>query len=293
MKRMRELSDLQFALILSLPVLVFLLALVIYPIGYSIWLSTQKTTFLGGLKFHAVGFGNYIAALSEPSFWNSVKVSMRFLIESLVLTMVIGVMMALILNCEFKLSGLIRSISIIPWAISAYATGILFKYLLRGKSGFLTFLSYILGFDQTVDMLNKNTVVESLALGNAWNMAPLVAFFVLAGLQTIPTGLYDLAKIDKFNAFERFRHVTLPHIRYTLFVFTNIVVVLSLKAFDYIYVQTGGGPGTTSATLTYQIYKESFVSMNLGYGAALSFYLLIIIIVTTLLLYVFWGRKEA
>ena len=293
MRRMRELSDLQFAVILTLPVLIFLLALVVYPIGYSIWLSAHKTTFLGGLKFHSVGLDNYIGAISSDSFWNGVWVSMRFMIESLVLTMTIGLGIALILNYPFKLSGLIRSVSILPWAISAYATGILFKYLLRGKSGFLTFVSYGLGFDQVIDMLNRNTVVESLALGNAWNMAPLVAFFVLAGLQTIPSRLYDLAKIDEFNVFERFYHVTFPHIRYTLFVFTNIVIVLSLKTFDYIYVQTGGGPGETSATLTYQIYKESFLSMNLGYGAAISFYLLLIIVVTTLLLYVVWGRKES
>ena len=74
MKRMRELSDLQFALILSLPVLVFLLTLVIYPLGYSIWLSTRKNNFSGGLKFHESGFDNYIFALSAPSFWNSLKV---------------------------------------------------------------------------------------------------------------------------------------------------------------------------------------------------------------------------
>ena len=68
---------------------------------------------------------------------------------------------------------------------------------------------------------------------------------------------------------------------------------MSLKAFDYIYVQTGGGPGTSSAALTYQIYKESFLNMNIGYGAALSFYLLVVIIVTTLFLYFIWGRKES
>jgi multiple sugar transport system permease protein len=75
-------------------------------------------------------------------------------------------------------------------------------------------------------------------------------------------------------------------------VFTNIVAVLSLKAFDYIYVQTGGGPGTASAALTYEIYKQSFLDLNLGYGAALSLYLLLLIILTTLLLYFVWGRRE-
>ena len=161
MRRMRELSDLQFAVVLTLPVLLFLLALVVYPLGYAIWLSAQKTTFLGGLKFHVVGLENYIRAITSDSFWNSVWVSMRFMIESLVLTMTIGLVIALILNYQFRFSGLIRSASILPWAISAYATGILFKYLLRGKSSFLTFLSFGLGFDQVIDMLNKNEMKKT------------------------------------------------------------------------------------------------------------------------------------
>jgi multiple sugar transport system permease protein len=292
MRRMRELTDFQFALILTLPILAFLLALVLYPLGYAMWLSFQKTTFLGGLKFHFIGLQNYSAALSSADFWNSVVVSLRFTMESLILTMAIGLGIALILNQSFPGKGIVRSLSILPWAISAYATGILFKYLLRGKSSILTALSYAFGFNVVIDLLDQHTVVESLALGNAWNMAPLVAFFLLANMQTIPSSLYDLAKIDKMSLFQQFRYVTLPHIRFTLFVFTNVVLVLSLKAFDYVYVQTGGGPGTASATMTYQIYKESYISLNLGYGSALSFYLLFIIIVLTLLLYVVWGRKE-
>lgn len=292
MRRMRELTDLQFALILTLPVIVFLLALVVYPLGYALWLSFQNVTFFGGIKITFVGLANYIDALYSPAFWHGLVVSLRFTIESLILTMAISLAMALILNQQFRHSGLIRALSILPWAVSRYATGILFKYALRGKSGILTALSFILGLDQTVDMLNYNVVVESLAIGNAWNLAPLVGFFLLATMDTIPSRLYDLARIDNLGALERFWHVTLPHIRYTLFVFVNIVAVLSLKTFDYIYVQTGGGPGNASAVLTYEIYKESFLNLNLGYGAALSFFLLALIFITTMLLYIVWGRKE-
>lgn len=290
--RMKELTNLQFAVVLTLPIIVFLLTLVAYPLGYLIWLSTQEVTFFRGLKFSSVGLGNYAKVLSMPAFWHSLGVSIRFTAESLVLTMTIGLAIALILNQTYYFSGLVRSLAILPWAVSRYATGILFKYFFRGKSGLMTFLAYTVGIEKSVDMLNKDTVIEALAIGNSWNLAPLVGFFILASMQSIPTRLYDLAKIDNMGVFEQFWHVTLPHIRYTLFVFVNIVLVLSLKTFDYIYVQTGGGPGTSSATLTYQIYKESFINMNIGYGAALSFYLLIVIIITTLFLYFVWGRKE-
>lgn len=289
---MKGLTDLEFAVVLTLPTIAFLLTLVAYPLGYSIWLSTQKVTFFGGLKFSSVGLGNYAKALSTPDFWHSLGVSMRFMAESLVLTMAIGLAIALILNQTYRFGGLVRSLVILPWGVSLYATGILFKYFLRGKSGFLTALAYAVGIEKSVDMLNKNIVVESLAIGNSWNLAPLVGFFIFASMQSIPKGLYALAKIDNMGVLKQFWHVTLPHIRYTLFVFVNIIAVLSLRTFDIIYVQTGGGPGISSAALTYQIYKESFLSMNIGYGAALSFYLLIVIIATTLFLYIIWGRKE-
>jgi len=292
MRRTRELSNQQFALVLVLPVLVFLLALVIYPLGYSVWLSVNDVRLFGGLNFTFVGLQNYKDVLLSENFWNALAISLRFTIESLVLTIGIGLGMAFVLALPMKRKNLLRTIAILPWAISPYATGILFKYLLRGKSSVLTALAYSLGSETTIDLLGKGTVIEALALGNAWNLAPLVGFFLLANLLTIPSGLYNLAKLDQLSTFERFKHVTLPYIRYTLFVFANVVTVLSLKVFDYIYVQTGGGPGIASSTLTYEIYKQSFINFNLGFGAALSFYLLILIVFSTTLLYVIWGRGE-
>jgi ABC-type sugar transport system permease subunit len=144
-----------------------------------------------------------------------------------------------------------------------------------------------------VNFVNQTWVIEVLAVGNAWNMAPLVAFFLLANLKTIPSRLYDLAAVDRLSPLETFRYVTLPPLRFTLFVFTSITTVLSMKLFDFVFVLSGGGPGTTSATLTYEIYKRSFRDLDLGYGAAMSFFLLILILGSTFLLYLVWGRREA
>jgi len=292
-QRMVELTNLQFALLLTLPVVLFLLVVVAYPVGYAFWLSLHRTTFFGGAHIVFCGFENYAVALRSPEFWNGVAVSLRFALESVVLTLVIGLGMALSLARVSRGKGLIYTLSILPWAISRYGAGLMFKYLLRGRTGLLTALSFLFGFDAKIDILGVKTVVEGLAIGNAWNLAPLVAFFLLANIRTIPRRLYDLAELDGFKALGKFLNVTLPQLRYTLFVFTCIIIVLSLKVFDYIYVQTGGGPGVASSTLTYYIYKESFLHLHLGYGAALSFYLLLIIVSITLLLFVIWGRKEA
>jgi multiple sugar transport system permease protein len=149
-----------------------------------------------------------------------------------------------------------------------------------------------LGSSLSVDLMTREIVIEVLAFGAAWTMAPLVAFFLLANLKTIPRRLYDLAALDRLSRFETFWNVTLPPLRYTLFVFTSIITVLTMKLFDFMFVMTGGGPGTSSATLTYEIYKVSFKNLDLGYGAAMSFYLLFLILASTFVLYLVWGRRE-
>jgi len=291
-QKVRELSTFQFALLLTLPVFIFLIAVIIYPLGYAVWASFHRIIFFGGYRTSFVGFENYSAVLKSPAFWHSLRVSLRFTAESVVLTLLIGLGIALALARSFPGKGVIRSLAILPWAFSRYGVGITFKYLWRGHAGLPTALAYLFGMETRVSVLNHQTVIEGLAIGNAWNLAPLVAFFLLANMETIPSRLYDLAEIDHLGPFGKFFYVTLPYLRYTLFVFTVIVAVLSLKVFDYIFVQTGGGPGVASATLTYQIYKESFQHLNLGYGAAMSFYLLGVILAIAFTLYGVWGRKE-
>ena len=291
--RTAELSNLRFALLLALPVLVFLVLVVAYPLVYAFWMSLHRVIFFGGYRTEFVGLGNYATMVADHRFWWSAWITIRFTLQSVVLAMAIGLGLALLLARPMRFAGLVRTIVILPWCVSLYGTGIMFSYLATGQTGFGTALAYFFGGSQPVNFVNQRWVIEVLALGNAWNMAPLVAFFLLANLKTIPKRLYDLAAIDRLTALETFWNVTLPPLRFTLFVFTCITTVLSMKLFDFIFVLSGGGPGTTSATLTFTIYRISFRDLNLGYGAAQSFFLLFLIVGTTMTLYFFWGRKEA
>ncbi len=292
-QRTAELTNFQFSLLLALPVLVFLVLVVAYPLGYALWMSLHEISFFGGYKASFVGVENYADVISDRKFKKSLWITVRFTLESVALAMVGGLLIALVLNRKMRFAGLVRTIVILPWCISLYGTGIIFSYLAKGQTGIGTAIAYALGIEDAVNVVNKQWVIEVLAVGNAWNMAPLVAFFLLANLKTIPSRLYDLAAIDRMSRVETFLNVTLPPLRFTLFVFTCITTVLSMKLFDFIFVLSGGGPGTASAALTYRIYKESFKDLDLGYGAAMSFMLLVLILGTTLLLYALWGRREA
>ncbi|MEO1016339.1 MAG: sugar ABC transporter permease [Pseudomonadota bacterium] len=291
-KQFKELSNLQFALLFALPVLVFLILVVAYPLGYAFWMSTHDISFFGGYQATYFGFEHYADVWDSSRFWKSVNVTVRFTVESVVMAMLIGLGLALVLNRPMRMAGLVRTVVILPWCVSLYGTGVMFSYLAKGQTGLGTALAAAFGGDQAVNFVNRDWVIEVLAVGNAWNMAPLVAFFLLANLKTIPSRLYDLAAIDRMSPLETFWNVTLPPLRFTIFVFTCVTTVLSMKVFDFIFVLSGGGPGTASAVLTYQIYKESFKDLDLGYGAAMSFFLLALIVGSTLILYLFWGRRE-
>ena len=292
-KRTAELTNFQFSLLLALPVLVFLVLVVAYPLGYALWMSLHEISFFGGYKATFVGAENFSDVIDDRKFKKSLWITVRFTLESVALAMVAGLLIALVLNLKFRFAGLVRTIVILPWCISLYGTGIIFSYMAKGQTGIGTAIAYAFGIEEAVNVVNRDWVIEVLAVGNAWNMAPLVAFFLLANLKTIPSRLYDLAAIDRMSRLETFLNVTLPPLRFTIFVFTCITTVLSMKLFDFIFVLSGGGPGTASATLTYRIYKESFKDLDLGYGAAMSFMLLALILGTTLLLYFLWGRREA
>ncbi len=288
-----QLSNLQFALLLSLPVLLFLLLVMGYPLVYAIWLSLHDVQFIfGKMRAEYVGVANFVQVIGSEEFWHSIWVSIRFTVESVILTISIGLALALVMNMRMRYRGLIRTIIILPWAVSLYGTGVMWFYLARGQSGIATSISYAIGFERAVSFITSRFVIETLALANAWNMAPLVAFFLLANLNTIPQRLYHLADIDQLNLVEKFLHVTLPPLRFTRFVFTAIATVLTLKQFDLVYVLSRGGPGDISTVTPFLLYDVSFKQLLLGYGSAMSFFLLVLIVGSTLLLYFLWGRRE-
>ena len=284
-------QNLKFALFIIIPTIAFLLTMVVYPLGYSIWLSFHNIKQFGGLKFRNVGLNNYIDVYGDPRFWDSTWVTLQFVFESTLIAIITGVGFALVLSGITRYKLILRTIVILPWGVSLYATGILFGRLLRDRTGVLTVIFEKMGVGMIPELFQAHLAVHMTALAQAWNIAPLVAFFVLTNIETIPPQLYHLAKIDKLTRWQSFWYVTYPQIRFTVFVLTCVVVIFSFKAYDLIAIMTNGGPARATQTLPLELIEVSFIKRNLGYGAAMSVYLLAMIIGSTLLLYFLWGRR--
>ncbi|CAA9584451.1 MAG: N-Acetyl-D-glucosamine ABC transport system, permease protein 1 [uncultured Thermomicrobiales bacterium] len=290
-----RLGDGQFATLLTLPVIVVLGLVVAYPTLYSLWMSFQRIDLIFGTT-EAVGFANYRQALTSPEVWHSVRVTLLYTALVTIFAVAIAVGGALLLNERFRGRGFLMALVILPWAVSLYATAVVWKYIYSPEWGLLNaVLQQRLGLsDGPILFLSERGAVPALAVAHAWQIAPLGMYFVLATLQVIPEDLYKAAKVDRLGAFGRFRHVVLPYIKTPLSIVMVLITVEAARVFDIIFFMTNGGPGDASTTLTWDIYRQSFVNRNLGYGAAVAWILVVLttIITTVYFLLLFRNREK-
>jgi ABC-type sugar transport system permease subunit len=289
-----ELSEAQFAYLFILPLLVLLVALIIFPFTYSLWLSLRNVRFELGIS-QFVGLAQYARAFQDPRVLDAIIKTARYTVTVTVIASVVCLAAALLLNEKFHGKKLLATLVILPWGISTYAAAIIWRYMYFENIGFFNAILSRLGLiSEPVVFLAPNLALTAVAVAHAWQLAPLGVYFILASLQVIPQDLYRAAKIDRLGVLGRFRYVTLPYIRNALLIILVLITVEAARVFDIIYFSTGGGPAGATTTLTYLIYIATFNNFDIGYGAALSYILLIIIFVVTFIyfLLLFGSKKE-
>ncbi len=289
-----RLSDGQFATLLTLPVILVLLAVVVYPTAYSIWISFHRIDLIFR-RTNSVGLQNYDQALHAPAVWHAVRITIYYTALVTVCSLAISVGGALLLNERFRGRGFVMTVVILPWAVSLYATAVVWKYLYSQEWGmFDAILLKLHLVDQPVNFLSERLAVPAVAVAHAWQISPLGMYFVLATLQIIPEDLYKMAKVDRLGAVGRFRHVVFPYIKAPLLIVMVLVTVEAARVFDNIFFMTNGGPGDVSTTLTWAVYRETFVNRQIGYGAAIGWLLVVLTttITTVYFFLLFWRRRE-
>lgn len=289
-----RLSDGQFASLLTLPVIGALLAIVGYPTAYSLWTSFHRIDLIFKRNEY-VGLRNYQEALTSPALAHALQITIYYTALVSIFALVIAVGGALILNEKFRGRGFVMALVILPWAVSLYATAIVWKYLYSAEWGMFNAVLLKLNLiDQPINFLSESLAVPAVAIAHAWQIAPLGMYFVLATLQVIPEDLYKAAKVDRLGTFARFRHVVFPYIKAPLLIVMVLVTVEAARAFDVIFFMTGGGPGDVSTTLTWEVYRVFYKNNQYGQGAALGWLLVLLttIITTAYFLLLFWRRKQ-
>ena len=259
-----------FAWVLNAPALVAIFLLAGYPIAYSAWISLHKYNLKRPRVFTFIGLQNYIDILNSSEFWSALWVTMQFTLMVVSSVVVLGVLIALLLNRTFPGRTLVRTLILLPWAIPPVVNGLMWQWIYDSKIGALNGLLVTLGVIQDYRgwLSDPTSALLALVFADVWNVLPLAVILLLAALQKIPGELYEAARMDGGTGWQIFWNVTFPWIAQTLLVVLILQTLSAIRAFDAIYVLTAGGPGTATTTLTWQTYLTTFETLDFGMGNA-------------------------
>jgi len=280
-RRRGGLSDGAFGWLLIGPTLLFLIAVFAYPIA-----STAITS-LGDARLQTPGatqlvwFGNYLDFLSSPAFWQSIGRTLYFTIASVASELVLGIGIAALIQRRFTGWRLLRVAIIIPWAVPTIAMATMWRWIYNADYGALNGLLSQFGvIDNYVAWLSDPMAAMGwIIVADVWHSTPFVVLIVLAALATIPTELYEAARMDGASHWQSFLRITVPLLRPAILVVLVVRTVEAFRVFDIIYVVTGGGPANGTLVVSYLAYQETFRFFNLGRGAALSFLISLVVLV--------------
>jgi multiple sugar transport system permease protein len=291
----REFDDLNegtVGLILCLPLILLLAGLYLYPIMRAFLFSLQEISlFATGGEF--IGFEHYINLLTWPRFYNALMNGIIYTIGSTVLTLVIGVGTALVLNRSFVFERFITGLILSPYLIPVVGIVIIFRWFFNGLTGVANYVFVVAGLiNQPIAWFsNPQYAMPVLMLISGWALYPFVTMLVLAKLQTIPDEYYEAADLMGATRFRQFRSITLPQLYSVLFVAVLLRMLWTFNLFDIIWLGTQGGPGMATETLPVMAYRIAFDGLHLGEGAAIAFLTFLVLAAGTSVYFKLFGHE--
>lgn len=269
------------------PAVVIVGLVLVFPLLYTFYMSFADKML--GRPIAGFGLQNYLAVLSEGRFLPSLGRSLLFTAAAVFLKLVIGLILALILNSNFRGRNLVRAYFFLPWAIPWFTVAILFLWLLRYRGGLNAML--LEAGVAPVFWLGTDLALVSGILANTWKGFPFFMISLLAGLQAIPKELYEAAQVDGASRWQQFRHITLPGLRNIILIVCTLSTLWTFGLFELLFVMTGGGPGEASRVLPILIYETGITRFEFGKGAAMAVLTLPLILLWVALLARFTKRE--
>jgi multiple sugar transport system permease protein len=270
--------DRRQAFVYPAPAVLTLFLIVILPIVFNLYLAFTKWTIgLGQPRF--IGLGNFMELLSDERVLNGVKVMIYFSGLSLSLEVVLGLLIAVYFNRQFKGSEVVQAIYILPFAATPVAVALIWRIMLNPEIGVLNYLLRSVGLPGSLWVSSPQTVIPALVMVDVWKWTPMITLIALAGLKSLPHEPYEAARVDGASPLQIFWYITLPLIRPVLIAALMLRSLDNLKEFDIIYTITQGGPGIASETLYLYSYTVGFSFFKAGYGSALMVVVFLIVLV--------------
>ncbi len=265
------------------PVVVVLGGTVLFPILKAVHMSLYNHVLIKPQEYRYVGLANYLRLLHDEVFWLSLWNSFQWVFGSVSFQFLGGFAAALLLHQSFRGRALVRTITLLPWIIPGVVVALIWEFIYQPNYGLLNDILGRAGLmaERVAWLSSPALAMPAVIATNVWRGVPFFAIMLLAGLQAIPTELYEAARVDGASVVQRFRHITLPMLRPIIVVATATRIVWTFNYADLIFVMTGGGPANaTQITSTYTLL-QAYSNLDFGYAATLSVALLLIMLAFT------------
>ncbi len=273
--------------VLITPSVLFIALLIAFPIGYTVFLSLTDSSGAVSRPFEFVGLQNYATWLGDTvRFWPAVGRTAYFTVAALAIELVLGLAIALLLRKTFRGQGLVRVFILLPLVATPVAVGMMWLLIFEPTVGFANTLMQALGLPRQGWLSDPSTALNTLIFIDVWQWTPMIILILLAGLSTLPEEPDEAARVDGANAWQRFRHITLPLLGPVIGSAAILRAIDAMKTFDIIYATKGigGGSSNEAETLNILAYGQAFQFSQYGKASALLilFFLLIIVVLLAL-----------
>ncbi len=271
--------------LLLAPALLFVAAMALFPLAYSFVLSFREWKLARSVTpGDWVGFQNYWYLLTDdPDFLEAIQVTSVFVVSNVLVTLLVALGAALLLNRAGRINTFARVLLILPFVMSPALVGISFRFFLNGEYGIVHHLIGLAlpSMVDTIWLADSTLAMVAVVAADVWHWAPYMTLVMLGGLASIPKETEEAARIDGACAWAVFRDVTLPQLLPVISVVLVLKTVFALKAFDIIYTLSNGGPGRSTQTLAYFVYETAFNYYDMGYAAAAAYILTAMLLVAS------------
>jgi multiple sugar transport system permease protein len=278
-RRFRFLTDRRLAIAFIAPAFGLLLLLSVYPLFYALYLSFTDYSATRNTPSHWIWFHNYGLVLRAASVHQRAIQTVIFVAGAIALETLLGFSIAFLISRRRRGGGVITTLLLLPMMVSPVVVGLFWRFMLDAQFGVINSIVSSLGGHNVLWLTKSDLAMLSLVIVDAWQWTPFIMLIALAGLTAVPKYLYEAAEIDRASGWFKFRQITFPLVWPLLLIAVLFRAIDAFRLFDLVYILTGGGPGNSTETLSFQIYRVAFQNFDTGLASAYGILMVLVVIV--------------
>jgi multiple sugar transport system permease protein len=278
-RRFRRLGDRGLAGLFISPALALLLFLSIFPLLWALYLSFTDYSATRDVPAEWIGFDNYTTILSSSAVHERALTTLIYVVGAVSLQTVLGFAIAYLISRRTRGRGLLTTLFLVPMMLSPVVVGLFWRFMLDTQFGVINSMLGSIGLGSVEWLTNQRLALISVIVVDTWQWTPFIMLIALAGLTAVPKYLYEAAAIDRASEWFRFRHITLPLVWPLLLIGVMFRAIEAFRLFDLVYILTNGGPGVSTETLSFHVYKTAFLGFDTGLASAYGILMVVVVII--------------